>query len=122
MLFERKAGNDRGEAMIRILVICTAVIVFSAPATAEDARYYSLVNRLSKLESEVVDLERLKQRVSQLEVMNTQHKRRLQDQSLRIDQLSEQNKSLLDFVNKICQKGDGLAYQRACEAVDKNSK
>jgi hypothetical protein len=110
--------------MIRIIICCVVVIaVFSETVTAEDSRYYSLVNRLNKVEAGLVELKRLKRQVSQLEIMHTQQKRRIQDESWRMDSVSEQNKSLLTFVNSICEsERSQQQYREACQRVTQKMK
>jgi uncharacterized protein YdcH (DUF465 family) len=83
----------------------------------QDSRNYSLINRLNKVDSDLAELKRLRQRVSQLEVLNTQQKRRIQDESRRVDQLSQKNRSLVAFVNGICEQEVNLVHKDACRKL-----
>ena len=103
--------------MIRTIALLVFITLVTVPAMGQDSRYYSLINRLNKVDSDLAELKRLKQRVSQLEVANTQQKRRIQNESRRVDQLSQRNKSLMAFVNSICKQQINPPHKDACAKV-----
>ena len=76
--------------MVRLIVFCIVGLCFSVSVpvdASEDSRYYMLLNRLRKIDSDIVELKRLRVRVSQLEVINTQHERTMDEESLRMGKL-----------------------------------
>ena len=107
--------------MIRNITILVLITLVTVPALGQDSHYYSLMNRLNKVDSDLAELQRLRQRVSQLEVMNTQHKRRIQDESRRVDQLSKSNRSLMAFVNGICLQEANPDHIDACRNLQKTA-
>ena len=107
--------------MVRIIALSIVALsiagsLFSASVpvdASEDSRYYQLLNRLGKVESDVVDLRRLRVRVSQLEVIDNQHERTMEEQALRIATLEQKNEDLEAVVSSICK-------QRSCGSVNEN--
>ncbi|HIG41685.1 MAG: hypothetical protein ABGY96_04935 [bacterium] len=107
--------------MVRITTLSIAALLFSASVpvgASEDSRYYQLLNRLSKVESDVVDLRRLRARVSQLEVIDTQHERTMEEQSRRIATLEQKNEDLEAIVSSLCKQVESEHQERSCGSVD----
>ena len=110
--------------MIRLItlwvvgLLCSACV--SVDVVADDSRHYMLTNRLNKIESDLVELKRLRARVSQLEVVKTQHERRMQDEFLRMGELEERNESLEAFVNTICKQLENEQSKIVCGNAGRN--
>ena len=103
--------------MEKILLISFITIFLSAPIFAQDSRYYQLVNRLNRVESEILDLKRIKSRVTQFESITARQREEIREESVRIDELVERNRFLEALLKKLCDQPPDQHHTEACRGV-----